>query len=58
MFLRANHFDNAPRSGPKGFVSEYAVTEPHKDVGNGTFLAALGEAGFLIGLERNRLEEK
>ncbi|KMZ70992.1 Arabinoxylan arabinofuranohydrolase, family GH51 [Zostera marina] len=53
MFLRANHFDNAPRSGPKGFVSEYAVTEPHKDVGNGTFLAALGEAGFLIGLERN-----
>lgn len=53
MFLRANHFNNAPRSGPKGFVSEYAVTQPHRDVGNGTFLAALGEAGFLIGLERN-----
>ena len=36
----------------QAFVSEYAVTG--KDAGRGSFLAALGEAGFLIGLERNR----
>ncbi|ONK61665.1 uncharacterized protein A4U43_C08F32310 [Asparagus officinalis] len=33
------------------FVSEYAVTG--KDAGNGSLLAALGEAAFLIGLENN-----
>ena len=31
----------------QAFVSEYAVT-------TGSLLAALGEAGFLIGLEKNR----
>lgn len=36
----------------QAFVSEYAVTG--KDAGRGSFLAALGEAGFLIGLEKNR----
>ncbi|THG12558.1 hypothetical protein TEA_005220 [Camellia sinensis var. sinensis] len=33
------------------FVSEYAVTG--KDAGTGSLLAALAEAGFLIGVERN-----
>ncbi|EXC30759.1 Alpha-L-arabinofuranosidase 1 [Morus notabilis] len=52
IFSRGNHFDHTLRSGPKAFVSEYAVTG--KDAGRGSFLAALGEAGFLIGLEKNR----
>ncbi|XP_027353356.1 alpha-L-arabinofuranosidase 1-like isoform X1 [Abrus precatorius] len=51
MFSRANTFDRASRSGPKAFVSEYAVTG--KDAGTGSLLAALAEAGFLIGLEKN-----
>ncbi|KAK7286634.1 hypothetical protein RJT34_21773 [Clitoria ternatea] len=51
MFSRANAFDHASRSGPKAFVSEYAVTG--KDAGTGSLLAALAEAGFLIGLEKN-----
>ncbi|CAB4285943.1 unnamed protein product [Prunus armeniaca] len=46
MFSMAHHFDHTSRSGPKAFVSEYAVT-------TGSLLAALGEAGFLIGLEKN-----
>lgn len=33
------------------FVSEYAVTG--NDAGKGSLLAALAEAGFLVGLERN-----
>ncbi|KAL5546895.1 hypothetical protein UlMin_006582 [Ulmus minor] len=51
IFSRGRHFDKAPRNGPKAFVSEYAVTG--KDAGKGSFFAALGEAGFLIGLEKN-----
>ncbi|KAK9156557.1 hypothetical protein Scep_003131 [Stephania cephalantha] len=51
MFSMSHKFDGTPRSGPKVFVSEYAVTG--KDAGTGSFLAALAEAGFLIGLERN-----
>ncbi|CAB4286057.1 unnamed protein product [Prunus armeniaca] len=46
MFSMAHQFDHTSRSGPKAFVSEYAVT-------TGSLLAALGEAGFLIGLEKN-----
>jgi hypothetical protein len=38
----------------QAFVSEYAVTG--KDAGTGSLLAALAEAGFLIGLEKNRSE--
>ncbi|KAK7336358.1 hypothetical protein VNO77_16896 [Canavalia gladiata] len=52
MFSKSTKFDNAPRSGPKAFVSEYAVWQ--KDAGDGSLLAALGEAAFLMGLERNR----
>ncbi|KAF8364762.1 hypothetical protein HHK36_033264 [Tetracentron sinense] len=51
MFSMAHQFDHTPRTGPKAFVSEYAVTG--KDAVTGSFLAALAEAGFLIGLERN-----
>ncbi|XP_050369279.1 alpha-L-arabinofuranosidase 1-like isoform X1 [Argentina anserina] len=51
MFSMAHQFDRAPRKGPKAFVSEYAVTG--KDAGAGSLLAALAEAGFLIGLEKN-----
>lgn len=36
----------------QAFVSEYAVTG--KDAGTGSLLAALAEAAFLIGLEKNR----
>lgn len=35
------------------FVSEYAVKS---DAANGNLLAAVAEAAFLIGLERNRLD--
>ncbi|XP_073044256.1 alpha-L-arabinofuranosidase 1-like isoform X1 [Primulina eburnea] len=51
VFGSATKFDEAPRGGPKAFVSEYAVTGD--DAGKGSLLAALAEAGFLIGLERN-----
>lgn len=51
LFRMANQFDITSRKGPKAFVSEYAVTG--KDAGTGSLLAALGEAAFLIGLEKN-----
>uniref|UniRef100_A0A5B6YMF0 non-reducing end alpha-L-arabinofuranosidase n=1 Tax=Davidia involucrata TaxID=16924 RepID=A0A5B6YMF0_DAVIN len=51
VFSLAQKFDHTSRNGPKAFVSEYAVTG--KDAGTGSLLAALAEAGFLIGLERN-----
>lgn len=47
----AHQFDSTVRSGPKAFVSEYAVTG--KDAGKGSLLAALAEAAFLIGIEQN-----
>ncbi|XP_049935357.1 alpha-L-arabinofuranosidase 1-like isoform X2 [Nymphaea colorata] len=52
IFSMAHKFDDTSRDGPKVFVSEYAV-HGQKDAREGTFLAALAEAGFLIGLERN-----
>ncbi|XP_058079965.1 alpha-L-arabinofuranosidase 1 isoform X1 [Magnolia sinica] len=53
MFSKSHQFDQTTRTnnGPKAFVSEYAVTG--KDAGTGSLLAALAEAGFLIGLEWN-----
>ncbi|WOL17114.1 alpha-L-arabinofuranosidase 1 [Canna indica] len=51
LFKMNNAFDKTSRTGPKAFVSEYAVTG--SDAGTGSLLAALGEAAFLIGLERN-----
>ncbi|KAG6538094.1 hypothetical protein ZIOFF_003197 [Zingiber officinale] len=51
LFKRNNQFDRTSRTGPKAFVSEYAVTG--SDAGKGSLLASLGEAAFLIGVERN-----
>ncbi|KAL9232686.1 hypothetical protein vseg_007767 [Gypsophila vaccaria] len=51
MFSKTHKFDNTRRSGPKAFVSEYAVTG--KDAGTGSLLAAIAEAAFLIGIEKN-----
>jgi alpha-L-arabinofuranosidase len=47
----ATKYDSYSRSGPKVFVGEYAVTS-----GTGTYSslsAALGEAAFMTGMERN-----
>lgn len=51
LFSMAHKFDKTSRTGPKAFVSEYAVTGD--DAGKGSLLAGLAEAGFLIGLEKN-----
>ncbi|KAK4791965.1 hypothetical protein SAY86_022400 [Trapa natans] len=51
MFSRNHRFDKTSRRGPKAFVSEYAVTG--KDAGGGSLLAALAEAAFLLGIEKN-----
>lgn len=51
MFSRTTMFDNTPRGEPKAIVSEYAVTG--NDAGKGTLVAALAEAAFLVGLEKN-----
>lgn len=47
---RATHYDNYDRKGPKVFVGEFAVT---KNAGKGHLRAALGEAAFMTGMERN-----
>lgn len=50
-FMRkAKQYDDYDRKGPKIFVGEYAVT---KRGGKGNLRAALGEAAFMTGLERN-----
>lgn len=46
----AERYDKYDRSGPKVYVGEYAVTE---GCGNGNLRAALGEAAFMTGMERN-----
>ncbi|XP_045800729.1 alpha-L-arabinofuranosidase 1-like [Trifolium pratense] len=51
MFSKHTKFDKSPRSGPKAFVSEYAVWK--EDAGVGSLYAAVAEAAFLIGIERN-----
>jgi alpha-N-arabinofuranosidase len=50
MFAEARHYDNVDRNGPKIFVGEWATRE-----GSPTpnFGAALGDAAFMTGLERN-----
>ncbi|KAL6620049.1 hypothetical protein ACP70R_035188 [Stipagrostis hirtigluma subsp. patula] len=52
LFLMKNYFDRTSRTGAKVFVSEYAVNQ-QKDAGQGSLLASLAEAAFLIGLEKN-----
>lgn len=51
FFMRqAGRYDNYDRKGPKIFVGEYAVT---RNGGKGNLRAAIGEAAFMTGLERN-----
>jgi alpha-L-arabinofuranosidase len=46
----ASRYDHYDRHGPKVYVGEYAVTQ---GCGNGNLRAALGEAAFMTGMERN-----
>ncbi|MDX1933035.1 MAG: alpha-L-arabinofuranosidase C-terminal domain-containing protein [Capsulimonadales bacterium] len=50
FFRNARRYDDYPRTGPKVYVGEYAVTQ---GAGTGNLHAALGEAAFMIGMERN-----
>ncbi len=50
MFEEARHYDHADRSGPKIFVGEWATRE---GAPTPNFGAALGDAAFMTGLERN-----
>ncbi|MFM2293699.1 MAG: hypothetical protein RLZZ350_112, partial [Verrucomicrobiota bacterium] len=51
FMANANHFDNYDRvKSPKIFVGEYAVT---RNGGKGNLRAAIGEAAWMTGLERN-----
>jgi len=45
-----NKYDTYSRSGPKIYAGEYAVTS---DCGNGNLSAALGEAVYMAGMEKN-----
>lgn len=47
----ATKYDSYNRSGPHVFVGEYAVTSGYGTYGN--LSAALGEASFMTGMERN-----
>jgi alpha-L-arabinofuranosidase len=47
---RATQYDTYDRKGPKVFVGEYAVTQK---CGQGNLRAAIGEAAFMTGIERN-----
>jgi len=46
----AHKYDDYDRNGPKIYVGEYACTS---DCGRGNLKAALGEAAFMTGMERN-----
>jgi alpha-L-arabinofuranosidase len=51
FFMRnATRYDTYDRNGPKVYVGEYAVT---KGSGLGNLRAAVGEAAFMTGMERN-----
>ncbi|MDQ3812603.1 MAG: DUF1080 domain-containing protein [Armatimonadota bacterium] len=50
MINQANRFDNYDRKGPKIYFGEYAVTS---DAGTGNLQAAVAEAVFMTGFERN-----
>jgi alpha-N-arabinofuranosidase len=50
MFEESKHYDKADRTGPKIFVGEWATRE---GTPTPNFGAALGDAAFLTGLERN-----
>jgi len=50
MFEESKHYDKTDRNGPKIFVGEWATRE---GTPTPNFGAALGDAAFLTGLERN-----
>jgi alpha-L-arabinofuranosidase len=50
MFEESRHYDKVDRNGPKIFVGEWATRE---GTPTPNFGAALGDAAFLTGLERN-----
>lgn len=50
FFKAATRYDHYDRTKPKLYIGEYAC---RKGAGNGNMLAALAEAAFLTGLERN-----
>ena len=50
MFEESKHYDSTDRNGPKIFVGEWATRE---GTPTPNFGAALGDAAFLTGLERN-----
>ncbi|HEX8465816.1 MAG TPA: alpha-L-arabinofuranosidase C-terminal domain-containing protein [Abditibacterium sp.] len=50
MMAQATRFDSADRNGPKIYFGEYAVTT---QAGTGNLQAALAEAAFMTGMERN-----
>ena len=50
FWRNANRYDSYDRKGPKIYVGEYAVT---RGSGTGNLAAALSEAAFMAGMERN-----
>ncbi len=50
FILNATRYDGYDRKGPRIFVGEYAVTQ---NCGTGNLRAAIAEAAFMTGLERN-----
>jgi alpha-L-arabinofuranosidase len=50
FFAAFDKYDMADRSGPKVYVGEYGC---NRLVGEGNLMAALAEAAYLLGLERN-----
>jgi alpha-L-arabinofuranosidase len=50
FWANRHRYDTYSRTGPKVFVGEYAVTQ---NAGLGNLRAALGEAAWMTGLERN-----
>lgn len=50
MISQATRYDDADRKGPRVYFGEYAVTS---DAGTGNLQAAVAEAAFMTGLERN-----
>lgn len=50
FWANAGLYDKSDRTGPKIYVGEYAVTS---GCGTGNLAAALAEAAFMIGMERN-----
>jgi alpha-L-arabinofuranosidase len=51
FFANASRYDSYDRNGPKIYVGEFAVTRGQ--VGQGNLRAAVAEAAFMTGLERN-----